>query len=85
MFSSKKSLLLVFGNIQIDKSCFGVSYIFWKMRLCHFQKYIVFYGYQVVIYYMATMISPDFPIFPSMLAPLSQILNQINLIQNVIF
>ncbi len=49
------------------------------MTLCSFQKYIVFYGCQVVNYYLATTISPNFPIFPSTLAPFSQILNELKI------
>ncbi len=59
------------------KSCFWVLYIFWKVRLSSFQKYIVCYGCNVVIYFMATTISTDFPLFPGTLAPFSQILNQL--------
>ena len=47
------------------------------MRLYSFQKYIVCYGCKVVIHFMATTISTNFPLFPSMLAPFSQILNHI--------
>ena len=38
-----------------------------------FKKCIVCYGCKVVIYFMATTISTNFPLFPSALAPFSQI------------
>ncbi len=43
------------------------------MSLSSFQKYTVCYGCKVVINFMATTISTNFPLFPSMLAPFSQI------------
>ncbi len=42
-----------------------------------YANYIVCYGCKVVIYFMATTISINFPLFPSTLAPFSQILNHI--------
>ncbi len=70
-----------YSKINVYISTHGKLYIFGKKRFPSLKKYIVFPGYYGEIFLAVNMISPIFPIFPSLLVPFSLIRNHMTPMQ----